>query len=113
MQHNLIRPPRDIMRIPLTPIIANRIRKNIPLPIEARRADAAAYFGIPLEAVLGVLVPEVEGAVATRCAEGAVDRVEGDGVYGVDFCGVPGGRVGLAVAFEGEVFASHFDQYLL
>ncbi len=55
--------------------------------------------------MLGVLVPEVEGAVGTRGAEGAVLWVEGDGVYRVDFCYVTRSWVLLAVAFEGEVEA--------
>lgn len=53
--------------------------------------------------MFGVLVPEMEGAVATGGAEGAVFGVEGDGVYGVDFGDVALGGVGLAVAFEGKV----------
>lgn len=105
MQHNLIRQPRRIMRIPLTPIIRDRIRKDTAGSVEARRTDTAAYFRIPLQPVFGVFVPEVEGSVAAGCGEGAVDRVEGDGVYGEDFGVVSCGGVGLAVAFEGEVFA--------
>lgn len=58
--------------------------------------------------MLRVLVPEVKGTVAAGGAEGAVLRVEGDGINGVDFCGVAGGAVGLAVALEGEVFAASF-----
>jgi hypothetical protein len=55
--------------------------------------------------VLGVLVPEVECAIAAGGGESAVDGVEGDGVNGVDFCDVAGVGVLLAVAFEGEVEA--------
>lgn len=55
--------------------------------------------------MLGVAVPEVEGAVAAGGAEGAVLWVEGDGVDGVHVRDIPcvGGR--LPVAFEGEVRA--------
>lgn len=48
-----------------------------------------------------VLVPEVERAVRAGRAEGAVDGVEGDGVYGVGADGVVCGWG--AVAFECEV----------
>ena len=84
MQHNLINPSLPTLPIPLTPIIADRICKDIASPVEARRADGAADLRVALEAVLGVLVPEVEGAVAAGGGEGAVYGVEGDGVYGVD-----------------------------
>jgi hypothetical protein len=56
--------------------------------------------------MLRILVPEVEGAVTACGREGAVHGVEGDGVDGVDLCSVARGGVGLAVASEGEVFAS-------
>lgn len=56
--------------------------------------------------MLGVLVPEVECAVAAGGAEGALGWVEVDAVDGVAV-GCVGGAVGvvLAVAFEGEVGA--------
>jgi hypothetical protein len=92
-----------IPRIPLTPIIADSIRKDIAILAEARRDDGAAYFRIAFETVFGVLVPEMECAVRAGGAEGAVLGVEGDCVYGEDFCDVALRRVLLAVAFEGEV----------
>jgi hypothetical protein len=55
--------------------------------------------------VLGVLVPEVERAVAASCAERAVLRMERDGVDREDFGDVARGGVLLAVALEGEVEA--------
>lgn len=48
--------------------------------------------------MFGDSVPEVEGAVRSCGAEGAVYGVEGDGVDGVDVGHVVGGWV--AVAFE-------------
>ena len=51
--------------------------------------------------MLGILVPEVERAVATGGAESAVNGMEGDGVHGKDF-----GRVGVA----GGVFAVAFER---
>jgi hypothetical protein len=54
--------------------------------------------------VFRVLVPEVECSVAAGGAEGAVHRVEVDGIDGEDVGDVGGGGR-LAVAFEGEVGA--------
>jgi hypothetical protein len=45
------------------------------------------------EPQMGRLVPECKTSVGTRCAERAVERVEADGVDGVD---VGAGRLGLA-----------------
>ena len=103
MQHNLIHHLRCIHRIPFAPIIAHTVRKYIPRPIKVRGCDSAAHFGVAFESVFCVLVPEMEGAVASSGAEGSVLRVEGNGVDGVDVCVVLGGAV--AVAFEGEVGA--------
>lgn len=111
MQHDLVHPSGHIRRIPFTPIVTDTIREDAARAIEIRRADGAAHLGIPLEPMLCVLVPEMEGAVAAGGAEGAVLRVEGDGVDAVDVgavvCGAGGGgaRGGGrgAVAFEGEV----------
>ena len=55
--------------------------------------------------MLCVLVPEVECAVRSGGAEGAVLRVERDGVDGVDAGDVAVGGVLLAMAFEGEIEA--------
>ena len=103
MQHDLIRQLRRIHRIPFTPIIAHRVRKDIPALVEIRAADRAPDLRIALQAVLGVLVPEVEGAVGAGGGEGAVLGVEGDGVDGEDVADVAAVGRGLAVAFEGEV----------
>lgn len=55
--------------------------------------------------MLGILIPEVEGTVATRSAERTVDRVEGDGVDGVDVADIAVVRWRLTVALETEVRA--------
>jgi hypothetical protein len=89
----------------LAPVVANGVGEDVAFAGEARGGDGAADLGVALEAVLCVLVPEVEGAVGARGAEGAVLRVEGDGVDRVDFGHVALGGVLLAVAFEGEVEA--------
>ena len=96
---------RSVSAKALAPVVADGIRENVAVAGEARGGDGAADLGVPLEAVLGVLVPEMEGAVGACGAEGAVLRVEGDGVDRVDFGHVALRGVLLAVAFEGEVEA--------
>lgn len=103
MQHDLGHLLLGVLRVPLAPIIADCIRKDIAVAVERRGNDGPADLRVALEPMLGVLVPEVEGAVGAGGAEGAVLRMEGDGVDAVDVALVArvGGR--LAVAFEGEV----------
>lgn len=122
MQHDLIHPSGHIGRIPFTPIITNTIREDPTRAVKIRRADGAPDLRVALQPMFGVLVPEMEGAVAAGGAEGAVLRVEGNGVDAVDVCVVVarrggaggggaargaaaagGGDDGGAVAFEGEV----------
>jgi hypothetical protein len=105
MQLDLDRVLRVVPTVSLTPVVANGVRKDVACAREGGGGNAAADFWVAFEAVLGVLVPEVEGAVATGGAEGAVDGVEGDCVDAVDFGDVALVGVGLAVAFEGEVEA--------
>jgi hypothetical protein len=78
MQHNLIGILRVISSITLVPVIRNSVGKDGSIVVEVCAGDAAADFGVAFETVLGVLVPEVECAVAAGGAEGAVDGVEGD-----------------------------------
>ena len=94
-----------VATVPLAPVVADGVGKDVSVLAEAGCDDAAADFRVALETVLGVLVPEVEGTVGTGSGEGAVLGVEGDGVYGVDLCDVAVGGVLLAVALEGEVEA--------
>jgi hypothetical protein len=105
MQLELDRVLRGIRRITLAPVIAHSVRKDVAILVEAGRGNGAADLGVTLEPVLCVLVPEVEGTITTGGAEGAVLRVEGNGVYGVNFGDVARRRILLAVAFEGEVEA--------
>ena len=105
MQHQLIRQLRRIHRVPLVPIVADGVGEDRASPVEGRRADGAAHLRVALEAVLGVAVPEVKGAVAAGGAESAVLGVEGDGVDGEDVGDVASVGRGLPVAFEGEVRA--------
>lgn len=103
MQHHLGRVVGGVTLVPLGPVVADGVGKDVTRLVEGGRGDAAADLRVALEAVLGVLVPEVERAVATGRAEGAVDRVERDVVDRVDIGDVALGLV--AVALEGEVQA--------
>lgn len=111
VQHDLPRVRGDIALIALRPIIANAVRKDSARFVERRRVDTAADSGVTLEPMLGVLVPEVERAVTTGCAEGAVLRVEGDGVESV-YVGDVALR-SVAVTFEGKVGAERVYQRLV
>lgn len=98
MQHHLDRVVLRVVLEALAPVIANGVGKDASRLVERRRRDAAAHVGVPLEPVLGVLVPEVERAVGSRRAERAVYGVEGDVVDGVYVDHVVDDRV--AMAFE-------------
>lgn len=105
MQLDFDRIIRVVTSIPLTPVIANRVRENVAIAREAGCDNGATDLWVPFETVLCVLVPEVECSVRTGGAEGAVLRVEGDAVYRVDFGNVALIGVLLTMAFEGEVQA--------
>lgn len=105
MQLDLDRILCVVAAVALAPVVANSVCEDVAGTREARCCDAAANLGVAFEAVLCVLVPEVERAVGAGGAEGAVHGVEGYRVDGVDFCDVAGCWVGLAVAFEREVEA--------
>ena len=103
MQHDLDGLLRRVLRVALAPVVAHGVREDVASAVEGRRHDLPADLRVALEAVLGVLVPEVEGPVGAGGAEGAVLRVEGDRVHAVDVALVARVRRGLAVAFEREV----------
>lgn len=105
MKHDLVWCLRGVCGVPLTPVVADGVRKNISVSVERSARDGSAHRRVSLQTVLGVLVPEVEGAVATRRAERTVDRVEGDGVDGVDVADIAVVRWRLTVALETEVRA--------
>lgn len=105
VQHDLIRRLWRVDRVSFAPIVTDRIRENVAISVKIRAANRAADLRVSLEAVFGVLVPEVEGAVAARGAEGAVLRVEADRVDAEDVAGVAVVGRCLAVAFKTEVGA--------
>ena len=70
-----------VSSVAFAPVITDCVCENVAVFAEARGNDAATDFRVALEAVLGVLVPEVEGTVGAGGGEGAVLWVEGYGVY--------------------------------
>lgn len=84
MQHHLIWQLWRVERISFAPIIADRVREDASGAVEVGRRNGAAGFGVPFEAVLGVFIPKVKGAVAACSAEGPMDRVKRNGVHRVD-----------------------------
>lgn len=80
MQHNFVRVIGGVGGVALVPIVRNGVGEDGAIVVEVSAADASANLGVALQTVLGVLVPEVEGAVTTGGAEGTMNRVEGDGV---------------------------------
>lgn len=103
VEHDLVGDLGVVAHEALGPVVADGVGEDVAAAVERRGRDAAADRRVPLEPVLGVLVPEVERAVATGRAEGPVLRVERDVVDGVDLGRGPRGRV--PVALEGEVGA--------
>lgn len=101
MQHHLDRIALRVLLVPLAPVVTNGVSKDATILVKLRRCNAASNVGVSLKTVLGILVPEVECAIRTRCAEGAVNGVEGNVVDGVDIDDVVDG--GIAVAFERKV----------
>ena len=105
MQHDLIGRLRGIDGVAFAPVVADRVGEDAAGAIECRGRYGSADLRVPFESVLGVLVPEMEGAVGAGCAESAVHRVEGDGVYAEHVRHVTRRRWRLSVTFEGKVGA--------
>ena len=103
MQHDLVGVLRVVGCVSLVPVVRDGVGEDGAVVVEVGAADASADLRVTLQTVLGVLVPEVECAVATGRAEGAVDRVEGDGVDRVDVGHIAGIGGVLAMALEREV----------
>ena len=84
VQHNLDGVALGVILESLAPVVADGVGEDGACLVEGRGRDAAADTGISLQALLGVLVPEVERAVRAGGAESAVYRVEGNVVNGVN-----------------------------
>lgn len=106
VKHDLIGKVWVVGRVALAPIIADCVSENVSVVGEAGAGDGAADSWVSLEAVLGILVPEVECAVGSCGGESAVNWVERDGVDCVDVGHVA--RWWVAVALEREVEAKSY-----
>lgn len=76
MQHDLVHSLWCVDRVSFAPIIADRVGEYCPASIKRRTRYRASNLWIPLQSMLSIFVPEVERAVRTCSAEGAVDRVK-------------------------------------
>lgn len=103
MHHDFIQSLGSVSAVSLAPIVADGISKNVSIPVERRRGDGSSNERVALETVLGVLIPEVERAVAAGGAERAVLRVEGNRVQCEDVADITIGARCLAMAFEAEI----------
>lgn len=106
MQHDLVGRLRGVAGVAFAPVVADGVREDGARVVEGRGRDRSAHLRIPLEAMLGILVPEVKGAVGAGCAEGAMHWVEGDGVDAVYVRHIACRRRRLSVTFEGKVGAN-------
>lgn len=96
MQHNLGRVVGGVGLVSLAPVIANGIGKNGTGLVEFGGGDTTTDIWITLQSVLGILIPEVECAVATGCTKRSMLRVERDVVDSIDICGLILGLVPMA-----------------
>jgi hypothetical protein len=76
VQHHLDRVVLRVVLVSLGPVVADSVCEDRTVLVERSRGDATANVGVSLQAVLSILVPEVEGTVGTSRAECAVDGVE-------------------------------------
>lgn len=106
VKHDLVGVVLLVAHETLAPVVANGVGEDVAAAVESRGRDAAAHGGIPFEAVLGVLVPEVEGTITAGGTESAMLGVERDIIYGVDLGG--GALRWIPVALEREVGAIGF-----
>lgn len=103
VEHDLVGSLLGVGRVALAPIIADSVGEDVSVAVEGGAGDRPVYSWISLQAVLGVLIPEVESTVTSGSAECAVDGVEADRVDGVDVADVAVGWGIFTVALEGEV----------
>ena len=105
MQHDLVGRLRGIDGVAFAPVVADGVGEDTAGAVEGGGWDGSANLRVPLESMLGVLIPEMESAVGAGCAERAVHWVEGDGVDAVHVRYVTCRRRRLPVTFEGKVGA--------
>lgn len=69
MQHDLVGVLGAVSRVALTPVVGNRVGKDLAVPVEGGRRNGSTNRRIALETVLGVLVPgnrSVRKLIGTR-----------------------------------------------
>lgn len=103
VKHDLVWKVWVIVGVALAPVVADGVGEDVSIVGEGCAGDWATDCWVSLEAVFGVLVPEVECAVGSCGGECAMDWVERDGVDCIDVGNV--GSRWVAVALEGEVEA--------
>mmetsp|Transcript_14912 Transcript_14912/g.41902 ORF Transcript_14912/g.41902 Transcript_14912/m.41902 type:complete len:336 (-) Transcript_14912:92-1099(-) len=96
-----------VLRVAAAPVVAHGVCVEASVIVEAAGRDGVVATGHGLEALLAVLVPEVEGAVPAGRDKCVVLRVEGHGVHRVYLVVV------YPVALEGEVLAAHVVLHVL
>jgi len=89
--------------ISLTPVVADRVGKNVAIPVEGCGSNASTDLRIALESVLRIFVPEVESPVRSGRGKCTMNWMKRYGVDRKDLIHVTVGRVRLAMAFEGKV----------
>lgn len=80
MQHDLVGRLRGVDGVAFAPVVADGVGEDGAGAVEGRGRDRSPDLRVPLESMLGVLVPEMKGAVGAGCAEGAVHWMKRDGV---------------------------------
>ena len=104
MKHDFVRRLWRVGAEAFAPVVADGVGEDGSAAVEVGGANGAADFWVAFKTVFGVLVPEVECAVAAGGAEGTMLGVKAYGVDAVDVADVPAAcRGGLTVAFEAEV----------
>lgn len=76
VHHDLVRVLGRVLRIALAPVVADGVGEDGPGVVEAGGGDGASGSGVTLEAMLCILIPEVECAIGAGCAERSVNGVE-------------------------------------
>jgi hypothetical protein len=84
------------MFVALGPIVAQRIGKIVPVPIEGCARDGRPEAGRGLEPLLAILVPKVDEPIGSGRGEGPVDGVEADGVNRISVAS-------FSVALKGKI----------
>lgn len=101
VQHDLVGVVGAVTVEALAPVVTDSVGEDGSVRVECSGGDGTTHGWVTLEPVLGVLVPEVESAIAAGRAECAMLGVERNVVDRIYLCCVALGRV--SVALEGEV----------